>query len=150
PTLSCRAGATALSAAPAQGADAAAPTPRFCRTCGGRGRTSAGGSRSMLFWGGVKGRKGGPMADAATLRRALATFLGEERFAKVVRQAVNRGRLLYWQEQEWDRFTATHPEFAVSVQELAIALRICELHGVELLPDTVEVFRGCRDYTDKY
>ena len=36
------------------------------------------------------------------------------------------------------------------MEELAVALRICELHGAELLPDTVEVFRGCRDYADWY
>jgi hypothetical protein len=33
---------------------------------------------------------------------------------------------------------------------LAVALRICEAHGQELLTDTVEVVRGCVDYADWY
>src|SRR5436305_10464151 len=90
------------------------------------------------------------MATAAALRQALADFLGEERFRKFVRQGIHRGRLRFWQEQEWARFTAAHPESAVSLEELAVALRICELHGQELLPDTVEVFRGCIDHTQWY
>jgi hypothetical protein len=43
-----------------------------------------------------------------------------------------------------------HPEFAVDLEELTIALRICELHGQELLHDTVEVFRGNVDHADWY
>jgi hypothetical protein len=33
---------------------------------------------------------------------------------------------------------------------LAVALRICELHGLELLHDTVEVVHACADYADWY
>src|SRR4051794_27068602 len=104
------------------------------------------------------------MVDAVTLRQAFAAFLGEERFRAFVRQLAapemylgrpgshwppesiqpDRPRgLRYWQQQEWSRFTATHPEFATSAEELARALRICEVHGRELLPDTAEVFHGC-------
>jgi hypothetical protein len=90
------------------------------------------------------------MAEATALRQAFAVFLGDERFRKFVRQGFHRGRLRYWQEQEWDRFTANHAEFAVGMEELEVALRICELHGQELLPDTVEVLRGCVDYADWY
>lgn len=90
------------------------------------------------------------MADAWALRRALAEFLGDERFRQFVREGFRRGRLRFWQEQEWGRFVAAHPEFAVGANELAAALRICHLHGLELLPDTVEVFRGNRDYADWY
>lgn len=56
----------------------------------------------------------------------------------------------FWQEKDWNRFTDAHPEFAVGLDELAIALRICHLHGEELLPDTVPVFHGCLDYADSY
>lgn len=90
------------------------------------------------------------MAEAAILRQALAAFLGEERFRKFVRQGVRRGRLRYWQAQEWARFTAAHPESAVSLEELEAALRVCELHGRELLPDSVGVIRACVDYADGY
>src|SRR5579872_6520408 len=74
------------------------------------------------------------MAEAAALRQALATFLGDERYGKFARQGHSPGRLRYWQEQEWGRFTAAHPELAVSVGELVAALRGCESHGRKLLP----------------
>jgi len=90
------------------------------------------------------------MAEAVALRKALAIFLGNERFHKFVKEGVRGGRLRYWQEKEWFRFVAVHQEFAVSLDELALALRICELHDKELLPDTVEVFHGCIDYADWY
>ena len=90
------------------------------------------------------------MVDAAALRQALAAFLGEEQFRKFVRQGYRSGRLRYWQEQEWVRFTAAHPEFVVGTDELAVALRVCELHGLELLPETVELFRGNIDYAESY
>jgi hypothetical protein len=90
------------------------------------------------------------MVDAATLRQALAAFLGEERFRKLIQQGVGQSRLRFWQEQEWERFTLAHPEFAVSLAELAVALRICALHDQELVPDTVEVYHGCRDYANWY
>jgi hypothetical protein len=90
------------------------------------------------------------MADAVELRQALAAFLGSDRFRKFVQQGVRQGRLRYWQEQEWGRFTAAHPEFAVNLAELAVAIRICELHGDELQPDTVEVLHGYIEYAAWY
>jgi hypothetical protein len=90
------------------------------------------------------------MADTTALRRALAAFLGEARFRKFVQEGFRRGRLRYWQEREWSRFTDTHAEFAIGLDELAVALRMCEVHGQELLPDTVEVVRGCVDYAEQY
>jgi len=90
------------------------------------------------------------MADVAVLRESLATFLGDDRFRKFVHQGLRRGRLRYWQEQEWARFIAANPQFDVALDELATALRICELHRDELLPDTVEVIHGNRDYAGWY
>jgi hypothetical protein len=72
------------------------------------------------------------MVDAVALRRVFGVFLGDERFRKFVHQGFRRGRLRYWQEQEWNRFIAVHPEFAISTEELEVALRVCELHGQEL------------------
>lgn len=86
----------------------------------------------------------------AVLRQALSEFLGEGRYRKFVQQGFRRGRLLYWQEQEWVRFTAAHPEPAVRLGLLEAALRVCHLHGDELRPDTVEVFQGCRDFSPSY
>jgi len=85
------------------------------------------------------------MVDRAKLRQALAQFLGDERFRKLLHQRGPGGRLRHWQEQEWARFTALHPQFGVSMEELLVALRICEVHGDELLVDTVDVCRGCTD-----
>jgi hypothetical protein len=69
------------------------------------------------------------MMETVELRRALAAFLGGDRFRKFVRQGFRKGRLRAWQEQEWNRFTAAHPEFAVGWEELAVALRIGPLPG---------------------
>jgi hypothetical protein len=90
------------------------------------------------------------VADAAELRRALATFLGDAPYRKFVQEGVQRGRMRYWQEQAWDRFTSAHPEFAVGPDELVAALRVCHLHGDELRPDTAEVFHGNMDLAQWY
>ena len=63
------------------------------------------------------------MAELSALRQALAAFLGDERFRKFVGQGCPDGRLRYWQQQEWGRFSAAHPEFAVSLEEIKLALR---------------------------
>jgi len=88
--------------------------------------------------------------DAVALRVALESFLGNAQFRKFVRQGFGRGRLRYWQQEEWDRFVAAHPQYEVSMSELETALRICDLHAEELLPDTAEVFHGNLDYADWY
>jgi hypothetical protein len=88
--------------------------------------------------------------DASKLRRALAQFLGENQYRKFVHEGVRRGRLRYWQQQSWDAFLAAHPEYAVTLDELSGAIRVCHLHGDELLPATVEVFHGCVDYSREF
>jgi hypothetical protein len=111
------------------------------------------------------------MVDSARLCQAFASFLGADRFREFVRlltgpeiylgrpdehwppESIRAGYhhgLRYCQQQDWLRFTTTHREFAGSLDELARALRICEVHGRELLPDTVDVFHGCVDYVDSY
>lgn len=91
-----------------------------------------------------------PMADATALRQSLAEFLGGAQYRKFIEQINRNRRMLFWQEQEWSRFTAAHPEFEVSPAELAVALRVCHLHGDELRPDTAELFHGCIDRTNEY
>lgn len=88
--------------------------------------------------------------DAAALRHALAAFLGADRFRKFVDHLRRAGRLRFWQEGVWTRFTAEHPEFAVTFHDLQAALRICELHGCDLQPGTARSFQGCRDHTTRY
>jgi hypothetical protein len=59
-------------------------------------------------------------------------------------------RLRFWQEQEWERFIAANPEFAVGMDQLAVAIRVCEIHGDELLPVSAKVIHGQVDYADSY
>lgn len=73
------------------------------------------------------------------LRQKLASFLGSERYAKFIQRLwLRRDRLLYWQEQAWERFVETHPECRNSEAKLRELLRICWVHGgEELLAETV-------------
>jgi hypothetical protein len=82
------------------------------------------------------------MTDPRHLRKALVDFLGEDRFAKFVRQGI-RPRLKFWQEKEWDAFNAANPDMAPNLDDLEIALRFCEVHRQELQPCSVETFDGC-------
>jgi hypothetical protein len=95
-------------------------------------------------------RGGRGVADEAELRRALAAFLGDAQYRKFVRQGVHRGRMRYWQEEAWGRFTAAHPELAIGPDELASALQVCHLRGDALRADTAPVFRGCIDLASWY
>jgi hypothetical protein len=84
------------------------------------------------------------------LRRQLAEFLGGDQFRKFVVELRRAGRLRYWQEQAWGRFVATHPDHRLPVHDLLAALRVCELHGLELLSDEVAVVEGNIDYAERY
>lgn len=88
--------------------------------------------------------------EAVELRKAFARFLGEERFRKFVATGWHRGRLRFWQAQEWDRFCSARPELEASLEELEVALRVCEVHGDELQADEVELSHGCIDYAQDY
>ncbi len=90
------------------------------------------------------------MPERSALREALSEFLGQTQFHKFVQTGVRRGRLKYWQEEAWSRFVAARPDMGVGLEELAAALRICELHGRELLAGTAKVFHGCVDYAPVY
>jgi hypothetical protein len=81
------------------------------------------------------------VADARELREALKAFLGEVQFRKFVKQGFRQGRLMYWQERSWEAFVSEHPHYAISVGELTEALRVCHLHGDDLLRQTVEVIK---------
>jgi hypothetical protein len=89
-------------------------------------------------------------ADAIELRKAFAAFLGEERFRKFVAAGWRRGRLRFWQQKEWHRFCAARRDLKATLDELEVALRICELHGDELQPDEVALFHGCVDQAKQY
>ena len=90
------------------------------------------------------------MTDYVELRRALANQLGDERYRRFVKQGVRNGRLRYWQEVEWRRLTSESPHYSIKLDELAVALRICHLHGDELQSDTIKMTPGMITFTEEY
>ncbi len=85
----------------------------------------------------------------AALRSQLQQTLGNERFVKFVDDS-NVGRLRWWEEKAWESFVATYPAQNCSPGALALALRICSLHGTPLLQDEVPLIHGCADWTEPY
>jgi hypothetical protein len=83
------------------------------------------------------------------LTTALEAFLGTERFTRFLAAGVDP-RLRHWQEADLQRFLAAHPEFDAPLEELTKRLRVCELHRLSLQPETVEVVRGCIDWSAPY
>ena len=77
------------------------------------------------------------MANLDASRIAFKSFLGDELYNTFIEKGYDRhGELRYWQQKEWERFIAVHPEFAISPGDLALAFRVCHLHGIELLRDS--------------
>ena len=89
------------------------------------------------------------MPQPAELRAAFESFLGTDRFMKFLRAGVTP-RLRYWQEVDWRSFVSAHPAFDIPVEELEAALRLCELHRLELQAETKEVVRGNIDWNTQY
>ena len=83
--------------------------------------------------------------DVAALRQALASFLGDERYRKFVKHLSYGQRMRYWQEEAWGQFVSGHPEWAMGEDELRVALRVCWVHGAELLTETLTVVDAVAD-----
>jgi len=81
----------------------------------------------------------GSQMDVALFRQALASFLGDQGYRKFIKGVSTGERMRYWQKLAWGRFVSAHPEWAISEHELSVALRVCWVHGAELLPETVKV-----------
>jgi hypothetical protein len=77
--------------------------------------------------------------NMALLRQTLAAYLGVEQYRKFVQQLSYGQRMRYWQETAWRQFVAAHAEWVISEDELRVALRVCWVHGAELLSETVTV-----------
>lgn len=90
------------------------------------------------------------LADDESLRLELEIFLGETQYKKFLEVGVGSRRLLFWQEQAWNQFKAANPTFAVSIEELRVALNVCYVHEVVLQSEFVKVFRGNVDYSTDY
>ncbi|WNH54250.1 hypothetical protein [Stenotrophomonas oahuensis] len=89
------------------------------------------------------------MTDLNLLRKAFAECLGQERFLKFLAQGF-RPRLKFWQEQEVDRFYATHSSWHHDIHELEAALRFCHVHERDLLPCSLPTFNGCLTLSSTY
>jgi hypothetical protein len=93
--------------------------------------------------------------EASEFRTAFASFAGPDRYRKFLR-ALNRedrwrGRFVYWQEELLARFAATAPSAGVAFEQVESLLRVCELHGADLVADPEALSHRCRgavtDYT---
>ena len=89
------------------------------------------------------------MPSPEEIRQAFEAFLGKEKFEKFVASGFTP-RLRFWQEAEWSKFVVANPTFNAPLVELEVALRICELHRVTLLPGTVAIFHGNIDFSHDY
>jgi hypothetical protein len=89
------------------------------------------------------------MIAKETLRSGLAEFLGAYRFRKFVLAGVG-SRMLYWQEREIERFREANPRLEFNLSDLEMALQFCPLHLLDLLPCSVDVFRGHLNWSQDY
>ena len=79
--------------------------------------------------------------DAVSIRNNFANHLGTARYAKFLRclnlSARNKGRLLFWQEAEWNSFCKNN-SVAQAVDLFAI-FAICDVHNLPLIGPTPNV-----------
>lgn len=93
--------------------------------------------------------------DDAELIERFRSFAGGERFRKFLRttntDAVYKRRFLFWQEQLWDEFCTSHPEYAqLSSDDLFALFRICHIHESRLLDDHVPATYGHWRFPQEY
>jgi len=79
--------------------------------------------------------------EAILVRRAFASFAGEERFRAFVGTLnvapISLARLRFWQEQVWAAFARTDPRWPADFASVREAFRVCEVHGCGLAEDAV-------------
>ena len=85
--------------------------------------------------------------DTAELIDRFRTFAGIERYRNFLyvtnTNAVDKRRLLHWQEQLWQGFCDDHPKYVrLTSDELLGLFRICHIHEQELLDDRVPAVYG--------
>jgi hypothetical protein len=85
------------------------------------------------------------MTQLETLRSMFAREIGQEEYRRFLEAGV-AGRLRYWQEQLISRFVLAHPELSLAAGELEHALRVCEVHGDELVEGNVPGLAADIDY----
>ncbi|TWU44694.1 hypothetical protein Poly51_59630 [Rubripirellula tenax] len=94
-------------------------------------------------------------ADANTLIDAFRGYCGVEVFRKFVaatnRECRIKQRLMFWQQDKWESFVATHAEYAaLEFADIANAFRICHVHELPLHDDHVPAVYGRWHFPDGY
>lgn len=94
------------------------------------------------------------MHTKSEFRTRFKAYSGAETYAKFIK-ALHRtvrkdSRLRFWQQDLWQSFVSDNPHFELSEDALVEALRNCELHEDELIPEEVPAFHGCIDYSREY
>lgn len=93
--------------------------------------------------------------EVEKFREALRRFAGNPQYRKFVRTMTTKvkgtGKLLYWQEKLWKRFSEEYPEFADYVpQQLEEALNLCHLHLLDLKQENVKAYYVRQTYPTDY
>lgn len=86
--------------------------------------------------------------NASEFRTAFIEFTGPDHYRQLIRYLNSGGRwrcrFLYWQEELLARFAAAVPLADVAFENLEPLLRVCDLHGVELIADREAFSIRCR------
>lgn len=77
------------------------------------------------------------MSRNKILRTMFARYLGDAEYHRFLRAGTTT-RLRFWQERVIANFTNSYPDLKVTIDELVVALRICEVHGDELIEESVQ------------
>ena len=85
------------------------------------------------------------MSRNATIRNEFARFVGENEYRRFLAAGVTP-RLRYWQERVMAAFIQASTSLSASPEEVLTALKVCELHGEELVEGTVPGVAAEIDY----
>lgn len=85
--------------------------------------------------------------EASEFRVALARYVGSDNYRRFIRflngEGRWRARFLFWQEELLAGFAATYETGPVGFARIEPLLRVCELHGAELIPDPDGLSQRC-------
>ena len=90
------------------------------------------------------------MKGLEQIRKEFYDFVNDrDIYNKFVRHlnCSGQGRLLYKQELRWNEFRTKHLDRDYTYEELQEIFRVCEIHNVALVKDTVKVQQGHLDYS---
>ena len=93
------------------------------------------------------------MEDFKKIRRDFYNFVGDTNiYNKFVRHlnCSNQGRLLFKQEMRWNSFQDKILGREYGFDEIQEIFRVCEVHNIDLVKDTVKLKQGHLDYSREY